>query len=131
MNDSASPTSPAADSPDLVHVMLGECSAADAEAVFGVLAGHFDSDRDDDVPGRREGPRPATWTGSFRADHAPAEVDGVILAGPVTADLQGGPVAVERLRHTLAAAFSVETAGSAAGDQEVDLQLRLSNGQPA
>ncbi|CAM5290378.1 hypothetical protein AB0M94_33740 [Streptomyces xanthochromogenes] len=128
MNDSASSTSPAADSPDLVHVMLGECSAADADAVFDVLATHFDSDRDNDVPGRREGPRPATWTGSFRADHAPSDVAGVILAGPVTADLQGGPVAVDRLRHTLAAAFSVETAGSAAGDQEVDLQLRLSNG---
>ncbi|MFG3281432.1 hypothetical protein [Streptomyces sp. NPDC048111] len=127
MNDSTPATPSAADSPDLVHVMLGECSAADADAVFDVLAAHFDSDRADDVPGRREGPRPATWTGSFRVDHAPDEVDGVVLAGQVTADLQGGPVAVDRLHRTLAAAFAVEKAGSAAGDQEVDVQLRLTN----
>lgn len=52
----------------------------------------------------------------------------MLLAGPVTADLQGGPVAVDRLRRTLAAAFAVEAAGSAAGDQEVDVQVRLTNG---
>ena len=57
---------------------------------------------------------PSRWRGSFSS-------------GPVTAELQGGPVAVERLRRTLSAAFAVEAAGSAAGDQEVDVQLRLTN----
>ncbi|MEU9192255.1 hypothetical protein [Streptomyces hundungensis] len=129
MNDSTSPASPKAeaDSPDLVQVMLGECSPADADAVFEVLGTHFTSDRADVVPHRDEGPRPAAWTGSFCVDHAPGEVTGVLLSGPVTAELQGGPVAVERLRKTLAAAFSVEAAGSSAGDQEVDVQLRLTN----
>uniref|UniRef100_A0AAU2UWL7 GNAT family N-acetyltransferase n=1 Tax=Streptomyces sp. NBC_00003 TaxID=2903608 RepID=A0AAU2UWL7_9ACTN len=129
MNDSPSPASPGAgaDSPDLVQVMLGECSAADADAVFEMLGNHFASDRAGAVPGRREGPRPAAWAGSFVVDHAPDEVAGVLLAGPVTADLQGGPVAVDRLRRTLAAAFAVEAAGSAAGDQEVDVQVRLTN----
>ncbi|RCH67545.1 hypothetical protein DT019_17190 [Streptomyces sp. SDr-06] len=105
--------------------MLGECSAADADAVFGVLATCFASDRADAVPGRRGGPRPDAWTGSFVADHAPDQVPGVLLAGPVTAELQGGPVAVDRLRRALAEAFAVETAGRVAGDQEVDVQLRL------
>ncbi|MEV8524002.1 hypothetical protein ACFYMW_19425 [Streptomyces sp. NPDC006692] len=129
MNDSPSPASPdaAADSPDLVHVMLGECDAADANAVFQVLGSHFTSDRADDVPRRGPGPRPDAWAGSYVVDHAPDQVAGVLLAGPVTADLQGGPVAVDRLRRTLAAAFGVETASAAAGDQEVDVQLRLTN----
>ncbi|MFG2721283.1 hypothetical protein ACGFW5_23730 [Streptomyces sp. NPDC048416] len=129
MNDSSTPASPDAetDSPDLVQVMLGECSAADADAVFEVLGTHFTSDRAGVVPHRDEGPRPAAWTGSFCVDHAPDHVAGVLLAGPVTAELQGGPVAVDRLRRTLAAAFAVEAAGSSAGDQEVDLQLRLTS----
>ncbi|MFD7336037.1 hypothetical protein ACFV98_08520 [Streptomyces violascens] len=130
MNDSPSSASQSAgaDSPDRVQVMLGECSAADADAVFEVLGTHFASDRAGAVPSRREGPRPAAWAGSFVVDHTPAEVAGVLLAGPVTADLQGGPVAVDRLQRTLAEAFAVETGGSAAGDQEVDVQLRLTNG---
>ncbi|MEU9097838.1 hypothetical protein [Streptomyces sp. NPDC048361] len=129
MNDTSSSASPdtGADSPDLVHVMLGECSAADADAVFEVLGTHFTSDREGVVPHRDESPQPAAWTGSFCADHAPDDVAQVLLAGPVTADLQGGPVAVDRLRKTLAAAFTVEAAGSSAGDQEVDVQLRLTN----
>ncbi|MEU3370544.1 hypothetical protein ACFYM2_11040 [Streptomyces sp. NPDC006711] len=125
MNDTSTPASP--DSPDLVQVMLAECSAADADAVFEVLGAHFTSDRAGVVPHRDEGPQPAAWTGSFCVDHAPEQVAGVLLSGPVTAELQGGPVAVERLRRTLAAAFAVEAAGSAAGDQEVDVQLRLTN----
>jgi hypothetical protein len=60
-------------------------------------------------------------------EHAPAEVSGVTLAGTVTADLQGCPVAVERLCRTLDAAFAVEKVGTVAGDQEVEVQLRLTN----
>ncbi|MET9361283.1 hypothetical protein ABZX93_10245 [Streptomyces sp. NPDC006632] len=129
MNDTSSPASPdvSPDSPDLVHVMLGECSPADADAVFEVLGAHFASDRAGVVPHRGESPQPAAWTGSFRVDHAPEQVAGVLLAGPVTADLQGGPVAVDRLRKTLAEAFAVEAAGMSAGDQEVDVQIRLTS----
>lgn len=129
MNDSSPAASPGggADSPHLVQVMLGECSVADADAVFEVLATCFDSDRADVVPSHREGSRPNAWVGSFVVDHAPAQVAGVLLAGPVTAELQGGPVAVDRLSRTLAAAFAVETAGRAAGDQEVDVLLRLTS----
>jgi hypothetical protein len=36
-------------------------------------------------------------------------------------------VAVDRLRETLTSAFDVQVSGSASGDQEVDLRLRLTN----
>lgn len=121
------------DTPDLVQVALDECSAADADAVFAVLRTHFSSDRGDDAPHRTEQPRPAVWTGDFLVDHSPAPVRGVLLAGPVTADLQGGPVAVGLLRDTLASAFAVTVTGTVSGDQEVQMQLRLTgpeHGEP-
>ncbi|MFD0548295.1 hypothetical protein ACFQ0X_03315 [Streptomyces rectiviolaceus] len=131
MNDTPGPASPTAqsDSPDVVQVVLGECSAADADAVFGVLRAHFPSDRGEDAPHRTEQPRPAVWTGGFLAARSPGSVRGVLLAGPVTADLQGGPVAVDRLRATLESAFVVTGAGSASGDQEVQVQLRLTGAE--
>lgn len=60
-------------------------------------------------------------------EHSPADVTGTVLAGTVTADLQGCPVAVERLCRTLDAAFAVEKVGKVAGDQEVEVQLHLNN----
>ncbi|MFD4481234.1 hypothetical protein ACFWPU_34660 [Streptomyces sp. NPDC058471] len=53
----------------------------------------------------------------------------MLLAGPVTADLQGSPVAVDRLRATLESAFVVSANGTASGDQEVQLQLRLTGAE--
>ncbi|MFC8128788.1 hypothetical protein [Streptomyces sp. NPDC057302] len=131
MNDTSGPASPGAqdDSADLVQVVLGECSAADADAVFGVLRTHFPSDRGNEAPHRTEQPRDAVWTGAFRADHSPGPVRGVLLAGPVTADLQGGPVAVDRLRATLESAFVASDNGTASGDQEVQVQLRLTGAE--
>ncbi|MGB8945032.1 MAG: hypothetical protein WCD21_33095 [Streptomyces sp.] len=131
MNDTPDPTAPTAqsDSPDLVQVVLGECSAADADAVFGVLRAHFPSDRGEDAPHRTEQPRPAVWTGAFIAAESTGPVRGVLLAGPVTADLQGSPVAVDRLRATLESAFVVSANGTASGDQEVQLQLRLTGAE--
>ncbi|GAA1936157.1 hypothetical protein GCM10009837_72610 [Streptomyces durmitorensis] len=131
MNETPGPASTAAqpDSPDLVQVVLGECSAADADAVFGVLRSHFPSDRGEEAPHRTEQPRPAVWTGAFLAAHSPGPVRGVLLAGPVTADLQGAPVAVGRLRATLASAFVAADTGTASGDQEVQVQLRLTGAE--
>ncbi|MGW6273636.1 MULTISPECIES: hypothetical protein [unclassified Streptomyces] len=131
MNDTPGPASPTArsDSPDLVQVVLGECSAADADAVFGVLRTHFPSDRGEDAPHRTEQSRPAVWTGEFIAAKSTGPVPGVLLAGPVTADLQGGPVAVDRLRATLESAFVASTKGTVSGDQEVQLQLRLTGAE--
>ncbi|MFK4070151.1 hypothetical protein [Streptomyces sp. NPDC029674] len=112
-------------SPDLVQVVLGECSPADADTVFNVLRAHFPSDRGTDAPRQTGESCPAVWTGGFRAAHSPDSVRGVLLAGSVTADLQGGPVAVDRLRRTLASAFVVSTTGTVSGDQEIEVQLRL------
>ncbi|MFE5023829.1 hypothetical protein ACFRAO_11060 [Streptomyces sp. NPDC056656] len=130
MNGTSASTAFPAEAPssrDLVEVVLGDCSAPDADAVFHLLGDHFDSDRGEAVPHGNEGPRPAAWTGNFLVEHAPAEVSGVALAGTVTADLQGCPVAVERLCRTLDAAFAVEKVGTVAGDQEVEVQLHLTN----
>lgn len=131
MNDTPDPASPTAqsDSPDVVQVVLGECSAADADAVFGVLRAHFPSDRGEDAPHRTEQPRPAVWTGGFLAADSPGPVRGVLLAGPVTVDLQGSPVAVDRLRATLESAFVVSPKGHVSGDQEVQVQLRLTGAE--
>lgn len=131
MNDTPGPASPIAqsDSPHLVQVVLGECSAADADAVFGVLRTHFPCDRGEDAPHRTEEPRPAVWTGGFLAVGSPGPVPGVLLAGPVTVDLQGGPVAVDRLRTTLESAFVVSPGGTVSGDQEVQVQLRLTGAE--
>ncbi|CAM5280549.1 putative protein OS=Streptomyces alboniger OX=132473 GN=CP975_31585 PE=4 SV=1 [Streptomyces alboniger] len=131
MNDtsnaaSANPESP---SPDLVQVVLDECSAADADTVFTVLREHFPSDRGDDAPRQTGQSEPAVWTGEFRAAEAPESVPGVLLADSVTADLQGGPVAVGRVRSVLESAFVAETAGTVSGDQEVQLQLRLTGAE--
>ncbi|MEU6121286.1 hypothetical protein [Streptomyces sp. NPDC047123] len=127
MNDTQEPDShaPHPSSPDLVHVVLGECSAADADTVFGVLRAHFPSDRGSDAPRQTDEDSPAVWTGAFLADHRPQSVPGVLLAGPVTADLQGGPVQVNHVRAVLESAFVVSGAGTASGDQEVEVHLRL------
>ncbi|MEU6994144.1 hypothetical protein ABZ953_26260 [Streptomyces sp. NPDC046465] len=130
MNDPSSPSAPAPHppSPDLVQVVLGECSVADADTVFSVLRDHFPSDRGADAPRRtgEEGQEgPAVWTGGFLAEGSPAPARGVLLAGSVTADLQGGPVAVTRLRRALESAFVVSPVGTTSGDQEVQVQLRL------
>ncbi|MEU8484709.1 hypothetical protein [Streptomyces sp. NPDC048641] len=130
MNGTSASTAFPAEAPsarDLVEVVLGDCSAPDADAVFHLLADHFDHDRGEAVPHGNEGPRPAAWTGNFLVEHVPAEVAGMVLAGTVTADLQGCPVAVERLCRTLDAAFAVEKVGTVAGDQEVEVQLHLKN----
>jgi hypothetical protein len=131
VNNTPDPTVPAAqsDSPDLVQVVLGECSAADADAVFGVLRAHYPSDRGEDAPHRTDQPGPAVWTGGFLASTNPGPVRGVLLAGSVTADLQGGPVAVDRLRDTLESAFVVSIVGTESGDQEVQTQLRLTGAE--
>ncbi|MEU5687336.1 hypothetical protein [Streptomyces venezuelae] len=119
------PESPHPPSADLVQVVLGECSPADADTVFTVLREHFPSDRGSDAPGQTGETCPEVWTGGFLADHSPGSVPGVLLAGSVTADLQGGPVAVSRLRAALASAFVETDAATVSGDQEVEVQLRL------
>ncbi|MCX5205289.1 hypothetical protein OG897_28005 [Streptomyces sp. NBC_00237] len=121
----ASTPSPAPSSPDLVQVVLSDCAADDATAVLGALGSGFAPGRPSDSPGRSPDTGSDTWTESFAAAEPPASLSGTELKGGVTAELQGAPVAVGRVREALASAFAVEERGSASGDQEVDLQLRL------
>ncbi|MEV0122615.1 hypothetical protein AB0I16_13885 [Streptomyces sp. NPDC050703] len=131
MNDTSNAASadPESPSPDLVQVVLDKCSAADADTVFGVLREYFPSDRGDDAPRQTGQSEPAVWTGEFYADKSPESVSGVLLADSVTADLQGGPVAVGRVRSVLESAFVAEAGGTVSGDQEVQLQLRLTGAE--
>ena len=49
-----------------VHVMLGDCSAADARSVLAVLSGRFTADREGaDEPHESELGRPTVWTALF------------------------------------------------------------------
>ncbi|MFF1379775.1 hypothetical protein [Streptomyces sp. NPDC058308] len=134
MHHTPTPASPAQDprshpSAELVQVVLGECSVADADTVFTVLRAHFPSDRGVDAPRQTEQESPAVWTGEFRVAGSPGPARGVLLAGPVTADLQGGPVAVAHLREALEAAFVVSPVGTVSGDQEIEVQLRLTGAE--
>ncbi|MEV8033550.1 hypothetical protein ACFYW8_01025 [Streptomyces sp. NPDC002742] len=111
-----------------VHVMLGDCSAADAKSVLAVLSGHFTADRESaDEPHESASGRPTVWTalfdtaGDLRGGAGPV----VELSGQPTVEAQGGPLATLRLREALGAAFTVHELGTEAGDQEVQMKLRL------
>jgi hypothetical protein len=121
--------SPVAHAPQ-VEVVVSDCSASDAGNLFAELCRHFGSDRGaEDVPRESKGARPTMWTGTFdtSADHGTSggTASPPLLSGPVKAELQGEPRAVERLRRTLDETFLVHQLGVVAGDQEVDVELRL------
>ncbi|WP_149828113.1 hypothetical protein [Streptomyces tailanensis] len=111
-----------------VEVVLCDCSAQDAERVFACLCGHFESDRRTDEPPHEAGDdRPTMWTGHYDTAAVPtgAEEHAEPLSGPVTVDVQGSPPAVRLLRAVLEEAYTVLQVGVDAGDQEVQLQLRV------
>lgn len=111
-----------------VQVVLSECSATDAGNLFQALQGRFASDRAaGDEPHESEQRRPTVWAGTFDMAR-PAEHAGkpaAHLSGPVTADVQGSPHAVQQLRGALDECFTVHEMGMDSGDQEVEVQLRL------
>ncbi|MFI6490125.1 hypothetical protein [Streptomyces sp. NPDC050564] len=111
-----------------VQVVLSDCSAADAGHLFAVLCSRFASDRcaEDEIR-EAEGHHPTVWTGTFDTEDAPegAAVPTGRLSGPVTAEVQGTPHAVQVVRETLREAFALSELGEDAGDQEVQVQLRL------
>jgi hypothetical protein len=116
-----------ADQPaEQVVVALSGQDKDDAHTVFGALRTAFGSDRGaDDKPRMPADGRPAVWTATFDASDVRDEPRAARLSAPVTATLQGGYTAVESLRRALAAAFSVQVVGTASGDQEEEVQLRL------
>ncbi|MGI5134490.1 MULTISPECIES: hypothetical protein [unclassified Streptomyces] len=120
--------SPVAHAPQ-VEVVVSDCSASDAGRLFAELCRRFGSDRSaEDVPHETEGSRPTMWTGTFdtSATSGPSEqMSPPSLSGPVKLEVQGEPLAVERLRQALDAMYDVHQLGVVAGDQEVDVELRL------
>lgn len=121
--------SPLAHAPT-VEVVVSDCSAADAGSLFTELCRRFGSDRAaDEVPHEAAGGRPTIWTGTFDMSAAQGPSGRTAppphLSGPVKAELQGEPRAVERLRRALGERFVVHQLGVVAGDQEVDVELRL------
>ncbi|MET8131605.1 MULTISPECIES: hypothetical protein [unclassified Streptomyces] len=117
-----------------VHVMLGDCSAVDAKSVLAVLSGRFTADRESaDEPHESASGRPTVWTALFDTAGESGGAGGagggagpvVELSGQPTVEAQGGPRATQRLREALGAAFTVHELGTEAGDQEVQMKLRL------
>ncbi|MFH8796843.1 hypothetical protein [Streptomyces sp. NPDC017941] len=126
-----------------VTVELSDCSAQDAAAVFDLLRAAFPQAAPADAPAGASGTDGASgspagdaggeatvWTETFdiaaAGEAAPPGTAGS-LSRPVSADVQGGYVGVDRMRTFLASAFSVSDEGSAFGDQEKDVHLCLSN----
>ncbi|EPH43579.1 hypothetical protein STRAU_3403 [Streptomyces aurantiacus JA 4570] len=122
---------------------LSDCSAHDAAAVFDVLRTAFPQASPADRPGGADGSggpvaTPAdtgaggatVWTETFdisgAADAVPPGAAGT-LTRPVSADVQGGYLAVDQLRAFLASVFAVSGEGAAFGDQEKDVHLCLAN----
>ncbi|MEU9117478.1 hypothetical protein AB0D04_38555 [Streptomyces sp. NPDC048483] len=112
--------------PDEVVVEVVGCATNDAHAVFSALRESFASDRAaDDVPTEVAGASATVWTATVDVSELRAEAAPRPLSAPVTVDLQGGYWAVARLRESLAHAFAVRIVGTAAGDQEQEVQLQL------
>ncbi|TJZ49544.1 hypothetical protein FCH28_24925 [Streptomyces piniterrae] len=109
-----------------VVVEVDSCATHDAHAVFSALRTLFASDRAaDDVPEEAPGPGATVWTATVDVTDLETEVAPRPLTEPVIVNIQGGYWAVARLREGLAAAFAVRVLGTAAGDQEQEVQLRL------
>ncbi|KAB1986021.1 hypothetical protein [Streptomyces triticiradicis] len=109
----------------MVTVSLTGTSKEDAAAVFDVLRTAFPTDRPPEVPEDPPGSRPAVWTAEFAPADDRIPTGPAPLEGPVSATLQGGCLAVDLLREALDGAFAVRERGTASGDQEKEIDLRL------
>lgn len=111
-----------------VSVVVSGCGKDDARTVFDVLRAAFATDRgSSDLPQDISGKRPTAWVVTVDVSEARVVSGPVRLGEPVTADVQGGYWAVDRLRQSLAGAFAVRVVGTVSGDQEEEVRLRLEN----
>ncbi|GHB21336.1 MULTISPECIES: hypothetical protein [Streptomyces] len=119
------------ESGDVVVAVTG-CPKEDARTVFDVLRRAFVSDRPaSDTPEDASTTRPTVWTATVDVSETLAGARPAQLSAPVTVEAQGGYWAVDRLREHLADTFSVRVVGTAAGDQEQEIRLRLESRGPA
>ncbi|QIK10839.1 hypothetical protein G7Z12_37040 [Streptomyces sp. ID38640] len=111
-----------------VQVQLTGCLPEDAHTVFTALHTLFVSDRTkDDAPRDPQGAGVAVWAATVDVSEAPTQAAPHRLTEPVSATVQGGYWAADRLRAGLGSAFTVHELGSSSGDQEQEVQLRLEN----
>ncbi|EDY43464.1 hypothetical protein [Streptomyces sp. SPB074] len=109
-----------------VVVELQGCSARDADAVLTALAGAFGTDRAaSDTPSETPGERPTVWSATFDTSDRRGHTSPVRIAAALDLTAQGGYHAVSDLREALGEVYAVEVLGSASGDQEKEIQLRL------
>jgi len=119
------------ESGDVVVAVTG-CPKEDARTVFDVLRRSFDSDRPaSDAPEEASETRPTVWTATVDVSETKAGTGPARLSAPVTVEAQGGYWAVGRLKEHLEDAFAVRVVGTAAGDQEQEIQLRLESHRTA
>ena len=112
----------------MATVNLTGASEEDAATVFGVLRTAFPTDRPaDDVPREQPGDHSAVWSAEFEPARERIPTDPIPLEGSVSATLQGDYVAVDQLFEALSTAFAVDHWGAASGDQEKEVDLRLSS----
>ncbi|MFD7003689.1 hypothetical protein ACFWA5_47500 [Streptomyces mirabilis] len=110
----------------MATVSLTGASKEDAATVFGVLRTAFPTDRPaDDVPQEQPGDHSAVWSAEFEPTREWIPADPIPLEGSVSATLQGDYVAVDQLFEALSTAFTVDHSGAASGDQEEEVDLRL------
>ncbi|MEW2517298.1 hypothetical protein [Actinacidiphila alni] len=111
-----------------VAVTFDGSAKEDARIVLDVLSTSFASDREpDDTPQDSPDGRPMIWSATFDVSRTLGVPGPTRLGEPVTLTAQGGYRAVDRLRESLAEAFTVRVTGSAAGDQEQETRFRLEN----
>lgn len=111
-----------------VSVVVSDCPEDDARTVFDVLRAAFTTDRSAaDIPHEAASKRPTAWTATVDVSETRTVSGSVTLGAPVTAEVQGGYQAVDRLRQGLADAFAVQVVGTVSGDQEEEVRLRLDN----
>ena len=109
-----------------VAITLDSCCTEDAHAVLAALHATFPSDRSpEDVPAEAPNGRPMVWSATFDVSRTLGLAGPSKLTEPVVVTAQGGYHAVDRVRESLAQAFSVRVVGTAAGDQEEEVRLRL------
>ncbi|MGW8376724.1 hypothetical protein [Streptomyces sp. ODS28] len=109
-----------------VSVQVSGCHKEDAQTLFAVLGGAYACDREQGrEPEETPGPHHTVWSSAYEVGEPKRHPEPTVLQGTVTADVQGAPRAVSRVKDTLGEAFAVRVEGLTAGDQEQELRLRL------
>ncbi|NBE53992.1 hypothetical protein [Streptomyces boluensis] len=118
-----------------VTVTLSDCRADDAHAVVDLLTGLFPYEETGGahpVPGADPPHSPTVWAATLDVSTSPNEPPRTApleapLEAPVEVTLQGAPHDVVAVHAALAEAFTLDDEGMVSGDQEQEVQLRLTS----